>query len=193
MIRPSRSNIMIGASAFLAVAIPILMLWPDAVPEPHTPVEHLTRLVSPATLALRGTALDAPLFDPERERHDELAANAAEPNIAAAPPTPPLLVGTIAGVGSRSIALIKDATGATTTVNIGGQVDGWRLLAIGNGTATVEQAGDRQTIALNFANKHGSPATPQASNPTAFPPSMVAQPAVFQQAASPSRPGTMNP
>ena len=192
MIRPSRSNIMMGASALLAVVIPIFVLWPDAVPEPPTPVEHVTRLVSPATLALRGTALDAPLFDAERERHDELAANAAEPNIAAAPPTPPLLVGTIAGVGSRSIALIKDATGATTTVNIGGEVDGWRLLAIGNGTAIVEQAGDRQTIALNFSNKQGGPATPQASNPTAFPAPIVAQPAVFQQPASQARPGNLN-
>ena len=52
MIRPSRRDVMIGASAFLAVAIPILVLWPDALPETHTPVEHLTRLVSPATLAL---------------------------------------------------------------------------------------------------------------------------------------------
>jgi len=110
----------------------------------------------------------------------------------AAPPTPPILVGTIAGIGRSSIALIKDATGVTTTVNIGGEVDGWRLLAIGNGTATLEQGSDRQTIALNFSNKEGSSATAQAPSGASPPAPIAAQPAVFQQTMSQARSGTIS-
>jgi len=190
MRRPSQREIMIAASAFIALAIPTVLLWPSAVPETPVAAMHMTRLVSPAMLALRGTALDAPLFTPERERPAEAGAEVADASIPAAAPTPPILVGTIAGIGHGSVALIKNASGDTTTVNIGGEVDGWRLLAIGNGTATLEQAGDRQTIALNFSNKEGGPSNAQAA--PSLPAPIAAQPAVFQQPMNQARAGTIS-
>jgi len=192
MKRPSQREIMIGASAFLALAIPTVLLWPSAVPETPVTAMHLTRLVSPAMLALRGAALDAPLFAPERERPAEAGTEVADASMPVAPPTPPMLVGTIAGIGHSSLALIKSASGETTTVNVGDEVDGWRLLAIGNGTATLEQGGDRQTIALNFSNKEGSAATAQAPTGATPPAPIAAQPAVFQQPMNQARAGTIS-
>ena len=190
MKRTSQPEIMIGASGLLALAIPTVLLWPSAVPETPAPPMHMTRLVSPAMLALRGAALDAPLFAPERERLVEAGTEVAEASMPAAPPAPPILVGTIAGIGRSSIALIKNASGETTTVNIGDEVDGWRLLAIGNGTATLEQGGDRQTIALNFSNKEGGPSNAQAA--PSLPAPIAAQPAVFQQPMNQARAGTIS-
>jgi len=79
------------------------------------------------------------------------------------------------------VALIKDASGEAHPLRIGEDVDGWRLIAIGNGTATVDRAGDRETLALDFSNKNQ--ASPDAKGASAAPTvqASLAQPAVYSQ------------
>jgi len=178
---------LVGA-ALLAILCPIVLLWPGEQIERPPPPSRLTRFGSPPALAFQDAVFDAPLFNAERSATP--VGDPADVQEAAAPVAPPpQLVGTIAGRGGDSVALIKDASGEAHTLRIGEDIDGWRLVSIGNGTATLDHAGDRQTIALDFLNRDqdAASAPPQPAAPS--PQAASAQPAAYPQYLKPALSG----
>jgi hypothetical protein len=97
-------------------------------------------------------ALRMPLFTLDRTPAPdvEVAEDASDP---AAVSAPPILVGTIANGRAQGVVLAKTLTGETVTLTIGSEVDGWRLVLIGNGSAEFEQGGRRETVTLDFGNR----------------------------------------
>jgi len=158
MIRVNGELAALLGAAGLAVVVPAYLLRStDPQPE-HALRLAATQLPPPAELALRGTALEAPLFNPERVPPPPPDENPADNAAAtASPASPPLLVGTIAGRGGVGVALVKNTAGETLTLHAGEVVDGWTLVAIGNGIATVDQNGRRETISLDFSNRASGP------------------------------------
>lgn len=163
MIRLNSELAAILAAAATAVAMPIYMLHPSDPPAEHSLRLAATQLPPPADLALRGTALEAPLFNPDRTPPPAPGDDTTEDGATAAPPAaPPLLVGTIGKRGGTWVALVKNSAGETLTVHAGKVVDGWTVIAVGNGGATVDQNGRREQISLDFSNKgSGSQTTGQ--------------------------------
>jgi len=165
----------IVAAAGAAIIVPISMLRSNDPPQEHILRLAATQVPPPAELALRGTALEAPLFNPDRTPSPPPGQDAATDQPTAAPPaSPPLLVGTIAGRGSAGVALVKNSAGETLTLRVGEVVDGWTLIAIGNGAATVDQNGRRETISLNFSNKDAGQQAANAQSPIPLAPAATA-------------------
>lgn len=182
MIRPNAELAAIVAAAGAAIIAPVYLLRSNDPPPEHSLRLAATQLPPPAELALRGTALEAPLFNPDRTPPPPPGQDTeADQTAAAQPASPPLLVGTIAGHGSGGVALVKNSAGETLTLRAGEVVDGWTLLAIGNGVATVDQNGRREIISLDFSNKSSGHQTAgtEAQNST----SMTATAATLQTSA----------
>ena len=177
-------KMLVAAATVLAVFAPVWMLWPSDTATPIIDPPPPTHLVVPMRLALQGSVFDAPLFNADRTADAQNVQSDSQQAAAAPAAPPPQLVGTIIGHGGDSVALIKDTSGEAHPLRIGQDVDGWRLVAIGNGTATVDRAGDRETLALDFSNK-GQPEANTAAVP-GMPAgqSSMAQPAVFPQKAA---------
>lgn len=185
--RPVPERMALAGATLLAVLCPIVLFWPSEYIERPRPPSRLTRFGAPPAVALQGTVFDAPLFNAERSAQP--AGDQAEIQAAAAAlvAPPPQLVGTIAGRAGDSVALIKDSGGEAHTLRIGEDVDGWRLVSIGNGTATLDRAGDRQTVALDFSNRKVSANTASAPlQPAPSPQAASAQPAAYPQYVKPA-------
>lgn len=154
MIRFNGELALIFGAGGMALLTPLYILRSGDPPPPHSLRLAATQLPPPTELALRGTALEAPLFNPDRAPPpppEEIAAD--DGTAAAVAALPPLLVGTVGRRGSAGIALVKNSAGETLTLHAGETVDGWTLVAIGNGVATVDQNGRRETISLDFSNR----------------------------------------
>lgn len=178
----SRPAIALGLAAALAVLVPTVVLWPGRAPDvPLQPAPTRFRLRAVPAIT---PALDAPLFASDRKPP---AVPPPVPVDTAPPPPPlpdPVLVGVVGRPGGGGVALVRKNDGTTTTVPTGGEVDGWRLLDIGNGTATFT-AGDRQVrVTLDFRNRPFSGAAPAAS------PGDLPAPAATSSPASPAAPDT---
>jgi hypothetical protein len=151
MIAIDRSLLPVGVAVLIAVTLPTLLLWPR-LPAVDAPAPIQATSLKSAEVGSLEAVLKHPLFADDRAPppSPEMLAAANAPPVVLTPP--PQLVGTISGRGG-GIALIKPASGDTVTLSIGMSTDSWRLIAVGNGSAVVEQAGRRETIVLNFKNK----------------------------------------
>jgi hypothetical protein len=148
---PSGPQLTIAAAVCIAITVPSWVLWPARYSIPVQPEIGMTKLrVSRA--AELDAALRMPLFTIDRTPAPdvELAEDASDP---AAVSAPPILVGTIANGRAQGIVLAKTLTGETVTLTVGSEVDGWRLVRIGNGSAQFEQGGRRETVTLDFRNR----------------------------------------
>jgi hypothetical protein len=152
MIRARASFIAFGIAALVTLATPLWLLWPPRITNEQLEPAKVTPLQI-ARVASLDSVLKAPLFNAERTPPPSPGALVAATIMSAPSSPPPQLVGTIAGGKSGGVVLVKGASGETATIGIGSEVDGWRLLRIGNGSADFQQGERRETIVLDFSNK----------------------------------------
>jgi len=162
----NRDRLILAGSAALAVAVPIVFVWPvhEAVRESAAVI--LTPVPS-IVLRLTGAATSKPLFSADRQPHDVEALDNGTAT-AAEPVEPPRLVGIIVGPG-RGVALIRLASGETVTAGPGEAAGDWRVETIGRSQVTLSGAGQKLTLALDYQNKPAA-TTPGAALPASPPP-----------------------
>jgi len=181
-------RLIIAAAALLAVMAPVILLWPEApsIDLPARPTVTSLHMVAAEPL---GPVLRKPLFNigrsplpPEPPAPPEAVADATPP------PPPPTLVGTIARRQGGGVALVKYSAGETAALRVGEEVDGWRLVSVGESQAVLDQGGRRETVTLDFRNKDRAIAgggTPDSPSPASEPTSLPATPANFISNAPP--------
>jgi len=145
--------IAVAVAAALTVLVPMLLLWPARLVPDAAPDLKITAFAMPKAPS-SGTVLAAPLFSPDRK-----PAPSGEDAAAEALPLP-ALTGIIRRGKSGGLVLVRNATGETVSVQVGGIVDGWRLVSFDDTRAIFEQNGDQQTASLDFRNKDVPAPTP---------------------------------
>lgn len=170
-------RLIIAGTALLAVIVPATLLWSQrpAIDLPARTAITPLRIVAAEPL---GPAIETPLFNIGRSPlPPEPPASAVATAEAAPPAPPPVLVGTIARRRGGGLALVKNNAGETVALRVGEEVDGWRLVSVGESEAVLDQAGRRETAALDFRNKNqAAGAAPAATDQNALPSSGPAQP-----------------
>ena len=123
--RPARS----GTSR--PVAMPPLTLDPGAAPD----AAYRRRLFAEVPLTAPGTIGGA-------------AEAGAGGEAGAAAGGAPQLVGIVGRLGQDAVALVRDASGQTRTLQIGESIDGWQLAALAIDAAFFTRGGERVRVAL---------------------------------------------
>ena len=170
--RLDRNWIILGLSALLMVLVPWWLLSREPT-DIQKPEPLMITKVRPQEIAALSALAQKPIFNPERAPlafADEMMAadeSAAEAQPQTAPT--PTLVGLVSRRRGKSVAIIKNANGETTTLSPGQSSDGWQLVAVGRTNARFSFNGEQISINLDFGNKAlggpaGAPVTTQQSN-----------------------------
>lgn len=135
---PRAERIALAAAALVAVALPIALLQPGAVPPIRTS-RALPPLGAPAEPPLTHV-FDRPLFTASTTESETLPADA------------PQLTGIVGRLGSDAVALVRTAQGSSRSLAIGDSVDGWRLESLSIDAALFSRGGQRARVPLPAAD-----------------------------------------
>jgi hypothetical protein len=132
---------MLLGSGLLAVAAPLLVLWPD---QEQIPVADWPQPT--------GLSLGAPTSSGPSARQLFVAGQATADPAAQAAPAPKLL-GIALRIRGKGVAVVRLASGETQNLYVGDVADGWKLTGLSRKEATFTGTSGPVTVALDFSNK----------------------------------------
>ena len=153
------SHIRLAGAALLAVIIPWWWMGGGSADEVLViPYQgRAPRLETPPPVpeqALAGRLFFGPI---DVQNPVDGMAQGPDPTAAPSPPIPTLL-GTATSRRGRAVILLKLASGETRLASRGESIDGWTITRIGEGAATVTNAGVTRTLELPRSTAAASPA-----------------------------------
>ncbi len=128
------SGIALGVAAMFAVAMPVLLLWPDnrsAAPAPAA----AERAVIPPPVSAIAAIYERPVF--------AVAEGGEE-----APADAPALVGIAGRLNKDAVAMVRLADGSARSLSVGESVDGWRLESLAIDAAFFTRGRERVRVAM---------------------------------------------
>ena len=134
------SGIALGVAAMFAVAMPVLLLWPDSRSTAPVPAAAERAVIPPPVSAI-AAIYERPVF--------AVAEGGEE-----APADAPALVGIAGRLNKDAVAMVRLADGSARSLSVGESVDGWRLESLAIDAAFFTRGRERVRVAM---------ATPEAS------------------------------
>ena len=125
----------LGGAALFAVALPLILLWPDAE-QPVRVRPTVERAVIPPPMPAIAAAYERPLFA-VAEGRAEMPADA------------PALVGIAGRLNRDAVALVRLADGSSRSLGVGESVDGWRLESLAIDAAFFTRGRERVRVAMD--------------------------------------------
>jgi len=128
------SGIALGVAAMFAVAMPVLLLWPDSRSAAPAPAAAERAVIPPPVPAI-AAIYERPVF--------AVAEGGEE-----APADAPALVGIAGRLNKDAVAMVRLADGSARSLSVGESVDGWRLESLAIDAAFFTRGRERVRVAM---------------------------------------------
>jgi hypothetical protein len=128
------SGIALGVAAMFAVAMPVLLLWPDSRSTAPVPAAAERAVIPPPVPAI-AAIYERPVF--------AVAEGGEE-----APADAPALVGIAGRLNKDAVAMVRLADGSARSLSVGESVDGWRLESLAIDAAFFTRGRERVRVAM---------------------------------------------
>lgn len=141
----------------LAILLPRLFIKTNVKVDNQGVSMDLTE-INPMQTIQPNKLIESPLFTETRKLNfesDVMTSDDVNETLTEPVPPEPKLVGVVSGFG-KSVIIVKGNSGEDQNLEIGDNIDGWRLINVGNNSATFQAADVRRVIRLDYFNKVGS-------------------------------------